>query len=335
MTTSETNPRSPSSSDLDTGEHRTTSRATTGTNPFDARPYLELRVWADTFAQIQRDRIALANRLSSDAVPKEIVVDLVDNYARSEKMVGLAMRRSFRRAAPEIVAWLKTDATVGVGEHLVARLLGTIGHPVIAQPHHWEGEGSERVLIPDEPFERNVAKLWAYCGVGDPARKRRSGMSADDATALGNPRAKMLVRLIAEGCIKQVGSARPSAETAVSSPAESIEGVASIDVAETDDESTDALDPSASISTGDFKQAPTPNVLTDSPVDLSTDDAIQQAAPRSLSRRRSPYRDIYDHARTVYSTREDWTLMHQHNAALRKVGKEFLRDLWLVSREVE
>ena len=47
---------------------------------------------------------------------------------------------------------------------------------------------------------------------------------------------------------------------------------------------------------------------------------------------RSPYGPVYDEARATYEAREEWTPLHRHNAALRKVGKEILRDLWLVAR---
>ena len=46
------------------------------------------------------------------------------------------------------------------------------------------------------------------------------------------------------------------------------------------------------------------------------------------------YRDDYDEARERYADRVDdegrpWTLLHQHNAALRLLRKRILKDLWL------
>jgi hypothetical protein len=111
------------------------------------------------------------------------------------------------------------------------------------------------VLVADPPFERSVSQLWSYCGHGDPTRRRRKGMTADDAAAMGNPALKTAVWQIAVACTKQVGTARS---------------------------------------------------------------------------RRSPYRDVYDVARLTYADR-DWTDAHRHAAALRKVGKEILRDLWKVA----
>lgn len=256
--------------------------------------FAALRVLADTFFDVQEARKAIVNRTSAKklkhgtvippVVAPEVLADALDSFKKSEKQIGSAMRAAFRQAAPEIYAWVKD--TPGLGEHLVARLVGAIGHPVTAQPYHWEGEGADRVLIADEPFARNVAKLWALCGHGDPNRRKRKGMSAEDAMALGNPKAKMLTHLIAEGCMKCVGS-------------RSISEAQGASAADTDSDGG---------ATWVAKTSSTP------------------------PRRRSPYRDVYDRGRLIYAQREEWTDAHRHNAALRLVGKEFLRDLWLVAQ---
>jgi len=237
-----------------------------------------LGVFAASFQDAQDVRIRIENRLRSGTIPPDLAKSILDEQRRVEKMIGLAMRRQFRRCAPDIYAWVK--ATPGIGEHLMARLLGTIGHPVIATPHHWEEAGHSigdaqnrtagpsRVLVADPPYLRNVAKLWAYCGHGDPARRKAKGMTAEQALALGSPQAKKIVHLLAETAMKCAG---------------------------------------------------TP------PVRMSPD------ARRLRGRRRSPYRDVYETARARYAEREGWTLGHQHAAALRLVGKEILRDLWIES----
>ncbi len=51
-----------------------------------------------------------------------------------------------------------------------------------------------------------------------------------------------------------------------------------------------------------------------------------------MKQRTAIYRPLYDKAKAAYLERE-WTKGHAHNAALRKVAKEFLRRFWLVSRE--
>ena len=49
---------------------------------------------------------------------------------------------------------------------------------------------------------------------------------------------------------------------------------------------------------------------------------------------RSPYRDLYEQSKEFYTeNREDWTPGHCNNAALRKVSKTILRDLWVAARD--
>mgnify|MGYP000943717110 CR=1 FL=1 len=144
--------------------------------------WLELRLYAEVFADAQAARIRFDNQRRRAAIDTIWADAQAARLADIEHQAGLIMRRTYRRVVPaSIVAWQKD--TRGVGEHLLARLLGTIGHPRIATPHHWEGERAARVLVADAPFERNAAKLWAYCGMGDPARKKRAGMTASDAGA--------------------------------------------------------------------------------------------------------------------------------------------------------
>jgi hypothetical protein len=279
-----------------------------------ASAYRELRVFAELFADVQQTRIACGHRagrcircmhIPKDhqracgkegcACPSLFLLDpgqlkpQLDMLAATEHQLGLAMVRCYRRIVdPSIRTW--QQETTGIGEHLLARLLGTIGHPRHATPYHWEGQGPERVLISDPPFERNVAKLWAYCGHGDPDRKRRKGMTAEDGAALGNPRAKMLVHLLAEAAMKCVGSAATAEAEASAHP-----------------QPADAQDAGS----------------------IATDGADSSDPPRS-TRARSPYRDTYEEARLRFADR-DWTPAHQHAAALRSVGKEILRDLWLAA----
>jgi hypothetical protein len=64
-----------------------------------------------------------------------------------------------------------------------------------------------------------------------------------------------------------------------------------------------------------------------------TDDAIAGAISMGDSRRRSPYRDVYDQARTNWAD-HDTTDGHKHNHALRLVAKAILRDLFLEAKRV-
>ena len=186
-------------------------------------------------------------------------------------------------SGPAMTQWL---ATPGIGEPIVARVLGEIGHPVIAFPKHWEdnpdykegGDMDKKFLVstvqPDGElfFERMVSQLWSYCGVGDANRKHRKGETQQEALAAGSRFTKALVWNMAQVCIKMVG--------------------------------------------GEDKNG--------------------------VVKPRSPYRNVYDDARTYYDTRDegehcekckkDCTPLHRHNKAIRKVMKTILRDMWVAAR---
>lgn len=56
----------------------------------------------------------------------------------------------------------------------------------------------------------------------------------------------------------------------------------------------------------------------------------------SFLRCKSPYRQIYDQAKTYYeANRTDWTKLHIHLASMRKMTKHWLAHLWLVWRQLE
>jgi hypothetical protein len=261
-----------------------------------ADDYITLRRYGEVFSDIQRLRIATENRLRSLGATEAEESAVVGELRGAEESAAKAVLSEYRQVANTgIRAWQKSS--IGIGEHMLARLLGVIGHPRIATPHHWEGQGQSdsneapptsdadtltyqdsftrievssasalskpngvrqpvRTLVADPAHLRNVAKLWAYCGHGDPARRRTKGMTQEEALALGSPRAKMIVHLMAELCIRQ---------------------------------------------------------------------------------RHGDYRKVYDAARAVYATRPDdeWSDLRRHNAALRKTGKEILKDLWVAAGEVE
>lgn len=54
----------------------------------------------------------------------------------------------------------------------------------------------------------------------------------------------------------------------------------------------------------------------------------------SFLRSNSPFRRVYDDARVHYeATHPEWTPLHQHRAAMRKMEKVFLACLWIVWRK--
>jgi hypothetical protein len=157
------------------------------TQDADTSPYSLLLVTADFVDDIERVRIATANRLRS--------LDQIKGLKESPEYQR--WQAQFERiseiekfAVKELERVMKAhplgpfiDRTVGLGKKQAARLLAATGDPG-ARP--------------------NVAKLWAYCGlhVIDGKRPRRTkGQQANWSNT-----AKMRARLCAESCIKQMHS---------------------------------------------------------------------------------------------------------------------------------
>lgn len=173
----------------------------------DLIAYRHLRVMANMLWDLQHARIAISNRaLRADIDPMFYEATLAASE-RAEHVCRLELARQYRRTvSPEIREWQK--ATRGVGEHLLASLLGVIGHPVWTEKHRWDGEGADRHLIILGTYRRRVSDLWSYCGHGDPTRRPRRGMTAEEATSLGAPRAKTIVWLLACAQLKSNGPYR-------------------------------------------------------------------------------------------------------------------------------
>lgn len=267
----------------------------------DMAGFHTLRQWAESYEDAQNARIRCSNRIGAGADAEEFAPQL-EAMRDAEHQFKLGMVRSYRRVVPApIIAWQK--ATFGIGEHLLARLLGAVGHPLIATPYHWEGEGKKRELVADPPFERSLRQWWSYCGYGDATRKKRKGMSAEEAFALGNPRAKMLTHLLAEAAMK-----------------------CRVEPIQASEATTRTADPLASVSA----QASLESQWT-----RGGGNSLGRARPSLASHPPSGpskhLRLVYDAGRVKYADREDWTLGHQHNAALRLVAKQLLRELWVAA----
>lgn len=276
--------------------------------------WLHLRVIADTLDDIMRTRIAVTNRVERAAIEGFAAEAHLAGLLDTENRLKLALKRQFRVAAPEVRKW--TLDTIGLGEPLMARLLGAVGDPLIAQPYYWDTEapehhvcgptcGDDRHLIALPSYRRTPRQLLSYCGWGDPARKRRKGMTAEDAMLLGKQNVKPLAYVMAECCIKQNGGVSKEHPLAVLG--------------------------SAPLPTSDPSGATTTAVPNSAGQPFDGESDRVSTAKVVAVRRRSPYRDVYDEGRERYATRPDWTLGHQHSAAVRLTVKAILIDLWRVS----
>lgn len=132
---------------------------------------------AELVDDLEKLRIANGNRIGAlertfgSALPHLHVIQ--DGLESVEHQAGLHLRRAWRQHP--LAPWAKNIP--GLGERSIARLIAVIG----------------------DPAERpNPAKLWAYCGHGDPARSRiRKGATQEELFARGNPEAKTRTWLIA------------------------------------------------------------------------------------------------------------------------------------------
>lgn len=134
---------------------------------------------------LERERIMTTNRIGAlerehgEALPHlhYVVAPLLE----AEHRAVLELKRAWRKHP--LAPWAKS--VPGCGEKIIARLIAEIGDPA------------------DRP---NVAKLWAYCGHGDPARKRARGMSQEELFRLGNPIAKKRAWLVGAQFVKTLRS---------------------------------------------------------------------------------------------------------------------------------
>lgn len=174
--------------------------------------YAELRQAAEIYEDHQKTRIAQANRIASMTVDVSTYAEYAEMLKRLEEQLSKRLVRIYRDTAPAgVIEWQK--GATGVGEHMLARLLGQLGHPRLATPKYWarnttigdaefgDESNPKRMLVDGEPFLRSLAQLRQYCGHGR-ADRRRKGMSQEDALALGKPDCKMIVHLMAEGVVK-------------------------------------------------------------------------------------------------------------------------------------
>lgn len=292
------------------------------TSSCSADGWHHLRILGDTLDDLMRVRIAIDNRVRHAAIEAIPVEQYLAGLRETEAKMSLALRRAFRETAPAVAAW--TKATPGLGDVLMSRLLGAIGDPLHAQPYTLMPDapdghecdplrcGNGRHLVALEPFARTPRQLCAYVGWGDPANRRRAGMTADDAMSLGNQRAKALVWNLAAACMKLPGPGAPK-----------------------DEWLTDWQPPENDPQPSDES----PAILPTAEGPLPTDDepSNRSTATVPAARRRSPYRDAYiaSRRRTQTTHGDDWNPGHHHNAAIRYTAKAIVIDLWRVSNGQE
>lgn len=250
-----------------------------------ADPFLALA--ADIVDDLERTRIANENRLrmltrtevDEDGEMRGLGMDerdpnvartaaLVDMLAKAEHQAILNLNKLLREHP--LGPWIKTQK--GVGEKTAARLLAVVGDPYV---NLQTGE------------VRTISQLWAYCGHGDPGRRKFKGMTQDDLFRLGNPTAKKRVWLIATAILKAGGGE----EKATGAPLTQAAAASLAAVYYARKAATEAREHAAEC--------------------VRCGPSGKPALPGS-----------------------PWSDAHRHADALRIVGKEFLRELWLEAKRL-
>lgn len=194
------------------------------------RDYWQLRTAARNYYDSYQLTTRMSNRCKAAARSAEdgtgtYPIELDEQLEAAQQMKstnGVILARLYRNIAPPLVRKFQQD-TVGLGEMWIARLIGEVGDFKLYTEAWWEdvpdlshaklGEDEEkdetprpkRVLAIGETRTTGVRELWAYCGHGDPSRRRRRGQTQDDALASGNPLAKMIVHQMAEFALRNNG----------------------------------------------------------------------------------------------------------------------------------
>jgi hypothetical protein len=193
------------------------------------REYWQLRTASRNYYDAYRLSTRISNRLralarAGEAFDPDLHAQLDGVNAMKDDSQKI-LTRVYRAVAPPKVRAFQRD-TLGIGEVWMARLIGEVGDFVSYTEAWWEdtsqaggpdSDGDDffrsdddtpipkRVLAIGEVRTTGVRELWAYCGHGDPERRRRRNQSQDEALASGNPAAKMIVHQMAEFALRSNG----------------------------------------------------------------------------------------------------------------------------------
>lgn len=198
------------------------------------KDYWQLRTASRNYYDAYRYTTRVSNRLRALARAGEAYdIDLHAQLEAANAMKDnqqVILTRIYRNLAPPRVRAFQKE-TLGIGEVWMARLIGEVGDFKVYTEAWWEspdedggrtstdsqspeddedededrGPLPKRVLAIGDVRTTGVRELWAYCGHGDPERRRRRNQSQDEALASGNPTAKMIVHQMAEFALRSNG----------------------------------------------------------------------------------------------------------------------------------
>lgn len=173
-----------------TGDTSERARVRTETKAGAPAPILAgLVITAEHLDDLERMRVRFGNQVAAFEreygwAPPHLDAQLKALRAQ-EHDVTLALKRLWRQHP--LAPWAKEIP--GCGEKLMARLIGIIG----------------------DPAERpNIAKLWQFCGYGDPAFSRPpKGATQAEVLRCGSPKAKKTVWLLVQQFKMRTGEHQP------------------------------------------------------------------------------------------------------------------------------
>ena len=159
-----------------------------------------IRILADTVDDVEKMRIALANRIR---FLEEDVDYLTGPLEGAEKIEGLAVK-GLEKTMKEHPLFPWIQGRKGIGSKSFGRFLGTLtsagGKTEDGEEIPPSGITYYYQALEDQPVEkveRTVSKLWAYCGF-DPNRKKEKGKKAK-----WNHLAKMRLYVIADAAYQK------------------------------------------------------------------------------------------------------------------------------------
>jgi hypothetical protein len=149
----------------------------------------KLRIATENLIDQTRGRISAENRALRGGAA--IDADTRDMLCAIPRMAEAEARKRLIQVYTEVVpdrvrAWAADIPGLGSGE-VFPRIAGLIGNPRIAVPWKWETRpGEKRQLVPDgDPYERTLHQLWQWSGCGDPEIVPRTGMSQEELMSCG------------------------------------------------------------------------------------------------------------------------------------------------------
>lgn len=174
----------------------------------------ELKSLVATYEEVSDQGVQFKNRLwaLTEAGAKSPSLEkAIANHEETKKELGKSLGKIVK--GMPMMDW--AEGIKGFGPLSYGIILSHLGGDVIRTTPKFfaEGEGTrkhgqpvKKELVEGESFRRSIAQLRAYCGYGDPTRrrniKREGKMTQEDLMAGGNPALKKWFYLVADGMIK-------------------------------------------------------------------------------------------------------------------------------------